>query len=70
MLVNRSSDDDVLATEVGMRGDIPRQHFLLLLGVPDVAHDPKIAQARFGAAGEQRLVLLARQGAADPGMSR
>jgi hypothetical protein len=31
MLVNRSTDDDALATEVGMRRDIPRQHFLLLL---------------------------------------
>jgi len=31
MLVNRSSDDDVLATEVGLRTDIPRSHFLMLL---------------------------------------
>jgi hypothetical protein len=31
VLVNRSSDDDALASEVGMRGDIPRQHFLMLL---------------------------------------
>jgi uncharacterized protein (DUF2336 family) len=31
ILVNRSSDDDALASEVGMRGDIPRQHFLMLL---------------------------------------
>jgi uncharacterized protein (DUF2336 family) len=31
MLVKRSTDDDDLATEVGMRRDIPRQHFLLLL---------------------------------------
>jgi uncharacterized protein (DUF2336 family) len=31
VLVNRSSGDDALASEVGMRGDIPRQHFLMLL---------------------------------------
>ena len=31
MLVKRSTSDDALATEVGMRSDIPRQHFLLLL---------------------------------------
>jgi uncharacterized protein (DUF2336 family) len=31
VLINRSSGDDALASEVGMRGDIPRQHFLLLL---------------------------------------
>jgi uncharacterized protein (DUF2336 family) len=31
MLVKRSTDDDALATEVGMRSDIPRQHFLVLL---------------------------------------
>jgi uncharacterized protein (DUF2336 family) len=30
-LVNRSTDDDALASEVGMRNDIPRQHFLMLL---------------------------------------
>ncbi len=31
MLVKRTAGDDVLATEVGMRGDIPRPHFLMLL---------------------------------------
>jgi uncharacterized protein (DUF2336 family) len=31
MLVKRSTDDDILATEVGLRSDIPRPHFLLLL---------------------------------------
>ncbi|MGA2941005.1 MAG: DUF2336 domain-containing protein [Xanthobacteraceae bacterium] len=31
ILVNRSSSDDVLASEVGMRNDIPRPHFLMLL---------------------------------------
>ena len=31
VLVKRSTGDDDLATEVGMRGDIPRPHFLLLL---------------------------------------
>jgi len=31
MLVKRSTDDDALAAQVGMRGDIPRQHFLMLL---------------------------------------
>ncbi len=31
MLVNRSADDDALATEVGLRSDIPRAHFLVLL---------------------------------------
>jgi uncharacterized protein (DUF2336 family) len=31
MLVKRSTDDDALATEVGLRSDIPRPHFLLLL---------------------------------------
>jgi uncharacterized protein (DUF2336 family) len=31
ILVNRSSGDDVLASEVGMRDDIPRTHFLMLL---------------------------------------
>jgi uncharacterized protein (DUF2336 family) len=30
-LVNRSSGDDALASEVGMRNDIPRPHFLMLL---------------------------------------
>jgi hypothetical protein len=31
MLVKRSTGDDVLATEVGSRTDIPRPHFLVLL---------------------------------------
>src|SRR5580698_1394894 len=31
ILVNRSSGDDALASEVGMRDDIPRPHFLMLL---------------------------------------
>jgi uncharacterized protein (DUF2336 family) len=31
ILVDRSADDDDLATIVGMRGDIPRPHFLVLL---------------------------------------
>jgi len=31
MLVKRSTGDDALATEVGLRPDIPRQHFLVLL---------------------------------------
>jgi len=31
MLVKHATGDDVLATEVGLRGDIPRQHFLMLL---------------------------------------
>jgi len=31
MLVKRSTGDDALATEVGLRSDVPRQHFLLLL---------------------------------------
>ena len=31
MLVKRSTGDDALATEVGLRSDIPRPHFLLLL---------------------------------------
>src|SRR5580700_8052461 len=30
-LVNRASGDDALASEVGMRDDIPRPHFLMLL---------------------------------------
>jgi uncharacterized protein (DUF2336 family) len=30
-LVNRSSGDDALASEVGARSDIPRRHFLMLL---------------------------------------
>jgi uncharacterized protein (DUF2336 family) len=30
-LVSRSRGDDALASEVGMRGDIPRPHFLMLL---------------------------------------
>jgi uncharacterized protein (DUF2336 family) len=31
MLVKRSTGDDVLATEVGLRPDIPRSHFIVLL---------------------------------------
>jgi uncharacterized protein (DUF2336 family) len=31
VLVTRSNGDDALASEVGMRGDIPRPHFLMLL---------------------------------------
>jgi uncharacterized protein (DUF2336 family) len=31
MLVSRSTGDDALATEVGLRSDIPRPHFLVLL---------------------------------------
>ena len=31
MLVKRSTDDDALATQVGSRSDLPRQHFLRLL---------------------------------------
>ena len=30
-LISRSNGDDALASEVGMRGDIPRPHFLMLL---------------------------------------
>jgi uncharacterized protein (DUF2336 family) len=31
VLITRSDGDDALASEVGMRGDIPRPHFLMLL---------------------------------------
>jgi uncharacterized protein (DUF2336 family) len=43
MLVKRSADDDMLATEVGLRPDIPRQHFLMLLEKASTAVRERLA---------------------------
>jgi uncharacterized protein (DUF2336 family) len=43
MLVKRSADDDMLATEIGLRRDIPRQHFLMLLEKASTAVRERLA---------------------------
>jgi uncharacterized protein (DUF2336 family) len=43
MLVRRSAGDDALATEVGLRPDIPRQHFLVLLEKASTAVRERLA---------------------------
>jgi uncharacterized protein (DUF2336 family) len=43
MLVRRSAGDDALATEVGLRPDIPRQHFLVLLEKASAAVRERLA---------------------------
>lgn len=43
MLVTRSTGDDALATEVGMRSDIPRPHFLMLLEKASTAVRARLA---------------------------
>jgi uncharacterized protein (DUF2336 family) len=42
-LVRRSAGDDALATEVGLRPDIPRQHFLVLLEKASAAVRERLA---------------------------
>ncbi|MGP0090346.1 MAG: DUF2336 domain-containing protein [Xanthobacteraceae bacterium] len=49
MLVKRSIGDDILATQVGRRPDIPRQHFLALLDKASAAVREKLASANPGA---------------------
>ena len=44
-LVTRSSDDDNLATQVGMRRDVPRQHFLKLIEQASTAVRHKLTAA-------------------------
>jgi hypothetical protein len=43
MLVTRSNGDDALATVVGMRSDIPRPHFLMLLEKASTAVRTRLA---------------------------
>jgi uncharacterized protein (DUF2336 family) len=43
MLVKRSTGDDALATEVGMRNDIPRQDFLMLIEKASAAVRTRLA---------------------------
>jgi uncharacterized protein (DUF2336 family) len=59
MLIKRSSDDDVLAVEIGLRSDIPRAHFLVLLEKASssvrarlAAENPKARTAIEGAVAE------------------
>ncbi|MGC2134650.1 MAG: DUF2336 domain-containing protein [Xanthobacteraceae bacterium] len=59
MLVRRAAGDDALATEVGLRSDIPRQHFLVLLDKASsavrqrlAAENPQAAPAIDGAVAE------------------
>jgi uncharacterized protein (DUF2336 family) len=59
ILVNRSSNDDALASEVGMREDIPRPHFLMLLEKASsavrarlIAENPQASAAIDGALAE------------------
>jgi len=49
MLVKRSAGDDALATEVGLRPDIPRQHFLVLLEKASTAVRERLAAENPGA---------------------
>jgi uncharacterized protein (DUF2336 family) len=55
ILVKRSAGDDDLAMMVGMRGDIPRAHFLVLLEKTSNAVRARLAAAnpQAGAAGEE-----------------
>jgi uncharacterized protein (DUF2336 family) len=50
LLVNRSADDDDLATVVGRRSDIPRPHFLVLLEKASAAVRDRLAAERPDAA--------------------
>jgi uncharacterized protein (DUF2336 family) len=50
-LVHRSSGDDALASEVGMRADIPRKHFLMLLEKASSAVRARLAAENPQAAG-------------------
>jgi uncharacterized protein (DUF2336 family) len=52
VLVNRSHGDDALASEVGMRGDIPRRHFLMLLEKASSAVRARLAADNPQAAGD------------------
>jgi uncharacterized protein (DUF2336 family) len=57
MLVKRSIGDDVLATQVGRRPDIPRQHFLALLDKASSSVRERLSAANPGAAGAVDGVL-------------
>jgi uncharacterized protein (DUF2336 family) len=57
MLVKRASGDDVLATHVGSRPDIPRQHFLLLLDKASAAVRTRLMAENPGADGAVEGVL-------------
>lgn len=56
-LVNRSIDDDVLAVCVGMRKDIPRQHFQMLISKASQVVFDKLAAANPAAVAEVKKVL-------------
>jgi uncharacterized protein (DUF2336 family) len=57
MLVKRASGDDVLATQVGMRRDLPPQHFLKLIEKASAAVRERLLAANPEAAAAVRDVL-------------
>ena len=57
LLVKRSGEDDVLAERVGLRRDIPRQHFLKLIANASETVRAKLAQANPHAADAVQSVL-------------
>jgi uncharacterized protein (DUF2336 family) len=57
MLVKRASGDDVLASHVGSRPDIPRQHFLVLLDKASAAVRTRLMAENPGADGAVEGVL-------------
>ena len=57
MLVMRSAGDDVLAERLGLRSDIPRQHFVRLIARASDAVRAKLAAANPGAVEEIQSVI-------------
>jgi uncharacterized protein (DUF2336 family) len=57
MLVKRATGDDVLATHVGTRPDIPRQHFLLLLDKASATVRTRLIAENPGAGGTVEGVI-------------
>jgi uncharacterized protein (DUF2336 family) len=57
MLVKRSHGDELLAAEVGMRADLPRQHFLTLLEKASSTVRARLAAENPGAQGAVEFVL-------------
>jgi uncharacterized protein (DUF2336 family) len=57
MLVKRSAGDDVLAERLGLRSDIPRQHFVRLIARASDAVRAKLAAANPGAVEEIQSVI-------------
>jgi len=60
MLVKRSNGDDALAMQVGVRRDVPHQHFLRLLQEASAAVRNRLAAENPGAGGAVETVLGGR----------